>query len=45
MDAGIKMRASPEELKAIGPEFTKRWDSYYANAPDKSMLYMGAVSM
>ncbi|EIM80090.1 alcohol oxidase-like protein [Stereum hirsutum FP-91666 SS1] len=41
VDAGIKMRASPEELKAIGPEFTKRWDSYYAEAPDKSMLYMG----
>lgn len=45
VQTGLKLRPSPEELQAIGPKFTKRWNEYYANAPDKSILFMGAVSM
>ncbi|KAL4253749.1 GMC oxidoreductase family protein [Abortiporus biennis] len=45
LDAGVKIRPSEEELKAIGPEFTERWKSYFENAPDKPAMWIGAVSM
>ncbi|KIM40626.1 GMC oxidoreductase [Hebeloma cylindrosporum] len=41
IDCGIKMRPSAEELAAMSPEFDQRWNSYFANAPDKPvMLYL-----
>ena len=44
VDAGIKWRPEPSELAEFGPEFKEVWDSYYANAPDKPVLFMGAIS-
>ncbi|TFL03300.1 hypothetical protein BDV98DRAFT_563991 [Pterulicium gracile] len=44
IDAGIKFRPTLEELKAIGPDFTTRWENYFANAPDKPVLWMGPIS-
>ena len=45
IDAGVKIRPTPEELEAWGPEFRKRWESYFAPAPDKPVLWMGPASM
>ncbi|TFK52445.1 hypothetical protein OE88DRAFT_1657716 [Heliocybe sulcata] len=45
IDSGIKLRPTPEELKEIGPDFEERWKEYFENAPDKPVLWIGAVSM
>ncbi|EPQ54594.1 alcohol oxidase-like protein [Gloeophyllum trabeum ATCC 11539] len=45
LDAGIKLRPTPEELKDIGPEFEETWKEYFEKAPDKPVLWIGAVSM
>ena len=44
VDAGIKWRPEPSELAELGPEFKEVWDSYFANAPDKPVLWMGVLS-
>ncbi|TFY67269.1 hypothetical protein EVG20_g4001 [Dentipellis fragilis] len=46
IDGGVKMRpTSAEELAEFGPEFKERWDSYFERAPDKPVLWMGAVGV
>ena len=37
-DAGIKMRPTHEELLSMSPEFDHRWNTYFANAPDKPVI-------
>ena len=44
VDAGIKWRPEISELPEFGPEFKEVWDSYFANAPDKPMLWIGVAS-
>ncbi|KAF9450080.1 GMC oxidoreductase [Macrolepiota fuliginosa MF-IS2] len=44
MDAGIRLRPTVDDLKEIGPTFTKRWNSYFANAPDKPVMLMSAFA-
>jgi hypothetical protein len=44
LSAGIKWRPEPSELPEFGPEFKELWDAYFANAPDKPVLWMGAMS-
>ncbi|KAI9453449.1 alcohol oxidase-like protein [Lactarius psammicola] len=44
IDAGIKWRPTPSEVAELGPEFQEYWDSYFANAPDKPVLWMGIGS-
>ncbi|KAH8988749.1 alcohol oxidase-like protein [Lactarius hatsudake] len=44
IDAGIKWRPKPSEVAELGPEFQEYWDSYFANAPDKPVLWMGVGS-
>ncbi|THU98253.1 hypothetical protein K435DRAFT_838252, partial [Dendrothele bispora CBS 962.96] len=44
VDAGIKMRPTEEDLKELGPEFEHRWKTYFENAPDKPVIYVGACS-
>ncbi|KAN0140567.1 hypothetical protein V8E53_001776 [Lactarius tabidus] len=44
IDAGIKWRPNPSEVAELGPEFQKYWDSYFANAPDKPVLWVGISS-
>lgn len=41
----MKLRPDAEELKAIGPEFTKRWEEYFADAPDKPIMYIGTLAV
>ncbi|OCH90857.1 alcohol oxidase [Obba rivulosa] len=45
IDAGIKFRPSPKELTAIGPDFTREWQRYFVNAPDKPVLWMGPLAL
>ncbi|THG93702.1 hypothetical protein EW026_g7606 [Hermanssonia centrifuga] len=45
LDAGIKLRPNTEELKALGPEFQKRWEEYFADKPDKPVMFMCPLSM
>ncbi|KAF8262154.1 hypothetical protein EI94DRAFT_731781 [Lactarius quietus] len=44
IDAGIKWRPRPSEVAELGPEFQGYWESYFANAPDKPVLWMGINS-
>jgi len=44
VEVGIKWRPDPSELVELGPEFKEIWDSFYANAPDKSVLWTGIFS-
>jgi hypothetical protein len=44
LSAGIKWRPGPSELPEFGPEFKELWDAYFANAPDKPVLWMGVMS-
>jgi hypothetical protein len=44
VDAGIKWRPVLSELPEFGPEFKEVWDSHFANAPDKPVLWIGVVS-
>ncbi|KAF5359173.1 hypothetical protein D9756_003510 [Leucocoprinus leucothites] len=44
MDAGVKLRPTAEDLESIGPSFTKRWNSYFANAPDKPVMLMSSIA-
>jgi alcohol oxidase len=45
IDAGVKMRPSPEELEEWGPEFRLRWESYFKDVPDRAALFMGPLAM
>jgi len=44
LDAGGKLRPNAEELKDLGPEFEARWKSYFENAPDKPVIWVGPVA-
>ena len=44
VDAGIKWRPGLSELPEFGPEFEGVWDSYFASAPYKPMLWTGVAS-
>lgn len=44
VEVGIKWRPGPSELVELGPEFKEAWDSIYANAPDKPVLWTGIFS-
>jgi alcohol oxidase len=45
LDAGVKLRPSAEELNdELGPQFARRWAEYFANAPDKPVIWMGPAS-
>ena len=45
IDAGIKWRPTLSEVPELGPEFQEHWESYFSNAPDKPVLWMGISSM
>ncbi|EMD35142.1 hypothetical protein CERSUDRAFT_139982 [Gelatoporia subvermispora B] len=45
LDAGVKIRPSPAELAVIGPDFAARWKEYFADAPDKPIMWLGPISV
>ncbi|KAJ7583061.1 GMC oxidoreductase-domain-containing protein [Mycena floridula] len=44
IDAGFKIRPTPEELKEMGPEFNALWDTYFKDKPDKPVMFGSIVS-
>ena len=44
VEVGIKWRPDSSELRELGPEFKEVWDSHFANAPDKPVLWTGILS-
>ncbi|KIK65269.1 hypothetical protein GYMLUDRAFT_39626 [Collybiopsis luxurians FD-317 M1] len=45
LDSGIKMRPTEKELQEeLGPDFKHRWDTYFKNAQDKPVIWVGATS-
>lgn len=45
LDAGIKLRPNEEDLKELGPEFQQRWKEYFADKPDKPVIFLCPLSM
>ncbi|KDQ20446.1 hypothetical protein BOTBODRAFT_626187 [Botryobasidium botryosum FD-172 SS1] len=41
IDAGVKLRPNAKELEEIGPDFQQRWETFFKDAPDKPVLWMG----
>ncbi|KAF7363189.1 hypothetical protein MVEN_00671500 [Mycena venus] len=41
LDCGIKLRANAQDLTQLTPLFTRRWETFFANAPDKAMVFVG----
>jgi alcohol oxidase len=44
VDTGIKYRPNKDEIKSMGPEFENVWKEYFANKPDKPLMYLGMMS-
>jgi alcohol oxidase len=44
VDTGIKMRPTEEEVQSMGPEFAKVWRDYFADKPDKPLMWVGIFS-
>lgn len=44
MDAGVRLRPTAEDLESIGPGFTNRWNTFFANAPDKPIMLMSTIA-
>ncbi|TRM64391.1 GMC oxidoreductase-domain-containing protein [Schizophyllum amplum] len=44
IDAGIKMRPTEAELKALGTPFEERWKTFFEKAEDKPVIWVGAVA-
>ncbi|KAH9943781.1 alcohol oxidase-like protein [Amylocystis lapponica] len=40
LDAGVKIRPNAAERATMGPAFARRWEEYYAAAPDKPVLIL-----
>ncbi|KNZ75224.1 Alcohol oxidase [Termitomyces sp. J132] len=41
LDAGVKLRPNADDLKELGPHFEPRWKTYFENAPDKPVMWLG----
>ncbi len=44
IDAGIKIRPNSTDLEILGPSFAERWSTFFANAPDKPVMFMGSFA-
>ncbi|KIM84345.1 alcohol oxidase [Piloderma croceum F 1598] len=44
LDAGVKLRPTAQELEELGTQFKQQWTEYFANAPDKPVIWIGPVS-
>ncbi|KAN0140561.1 GMC oxidoreductase domain containing protein, partial [Lactarius tabidus] len=44
LDTGIKWRPSLSEVAELGSGFQEYWDTYFSNAPDKPVLWLGIGS-
>ncbi|CAK5266686.1 unnamed protein product [Mycena citricolor] len=44
VDAGIKIRPNAKDLESLGPAFADRWANFFANNPDKPVMWMGPLA-
>ncbi|KAJ3835505.1 GMC oxidoreductase-domain-containing protein [Lentinula raphanica] len=44
VDAGIKLRPTSKELEELGPDFKQVWEEFFAEAPDKPVVFLGAAA-
>ncbi|KAK7033332.1 GMC-OxRdtase-N domain-containing protein [Favolaschia claudopus] len=44
IEAGIKIRPNSTDLEVLGPTFTRRWNDFFANQPDKPVMWIGPIS-
>ncbi|KAJ7761998.1 GMC oxidoreductase-domain-containing protein [Mycena maculata] len=44
IEAGIKIRPNAKDLEVLGPTFTSRWQEFFANQPDKPVMWIGALA-
>ena len=44
IDISSKFRPTEEDVTALGPEFRKKWDEDFKDAPNRPMMLMGMVS-
>ncbi|KAJ6532029.1 GMC oxidoreductase-domain-containing protein [Mycena capillaripes] len=44
VEAGIKIRPNAKDLDVLGPTFSKRWQDFFANQPDKPVMWIGCFS-
>ncbi|KAJ7476061.1 GMC oxidoreductase-domain-containing protein [Mycena latifolia] len=44
IDAGIKIRPNAKDLETLGPAFSKRWQEFFANQPDKPVMWIGPIA-
>ncbi|KAJ6512998.1 GMC oxidoreductase-domain-containing protein [Mycena sanguinolenta] len=43
VEAGIKIRPNAKDLEVLGPSFSKRWEEFFANKPDKPVMWIGPL--
>jgi alcohol oxidase len=44
IDAGVKYRPLPHELKEFGPDFEAQWSQYFLHTSDKPVLWFGPMA-
>ncbi|KAJ6507921.1 GMC oxidoreductase-domain-containing protein [Mycena vitilis] len=44
IEAGIKLRPNAKDLEDIGPTFSERWQTFFANQPDKPVMWFGPLA-
>ncbi|KAJ6520924.1 GMC oxidoreductase-domain-containing protein [Mycena vulgaris] len=44
IEAGIKIRPNAKDLDVLGPTFSKRWQDFFANQPDKPLMWIGPLA-
>jgi alcohol oxidase len=40
LEVAIKLRPRPDELAELGPEFLPVWNEFFADKPDKPMIWL-----
>ncbi|KAJ7455244.1 GMC oxidoreductase-domain-containing protein [Mycena galericulata] len=44
IEAGIKIRPNAKDLEILGPSFAERWQGFFANMPDKPVMWIGPLA-
>ncbi|KAJ6624001.1 GMC oxidoreductase-domain-containing protein [Mycena sp. CBHHK59/15] len=44
IEAGIKIRPNAKDLQCLGPTFSKRWQNFFVNQPDKPVMWIGPLA-
>ncbi|KAF8164002.1 alcohol oxidase-like protein [Pholiota molesta] len=44
VNAAVKLRPNAKELASLSPDFDHRWQTYFVNAPDKTVMTMAPMA-